>query len=472
MVEPVKVVELTSALQNNARDLEQETGWFARLLDTRFKLYFGQETDYKSVSEITPPDLGISESAYAGLLRDYPLAFAERVAIVLALLPHLRPQLLDIFHTKNKTFDRRFSEFGGIVNAQGDFMPTVETLVFILAGADLQARFELQAMFDRDHVFAKHNILRLAPQNQDTRAQDTKTLDTKDQGESFLKAALQLSQQCLGLITTGHARPAELSADFPARHIETQLDWDDLVLHPDTLTQVREIEIWLRHGDTLMVDWAMSNKLRPGYRALFYGPPGTGKTMTACLLGKATGRDVYKVDLSLIVSKYIGETEKNLAHVFDQAQNKGWILFFDEADALFGKRSETSNAHDRYANQEVSFLLQRIETFDGIAILASNLKDNLDVAFARRFESIIYFPIPRQVERLRLWQQGFSPKAQLEETVDLEKIATQFELCGGSIMNVVRYASLQALESGGNLVTLDTLQRGIRRENIKEGKGG
>jgi SpoVK/Ycf46/Vps4 family AAA+-type ATPase len=194
--------------------------------------------------------------------------------------------------------------------------------------------------------------------------------------------------------------------------------------------------------------------------------------MTACLLGKATGRDVYKVDLSLVVSKYIGETEKNLARVFDQAQDKNWVLFFDEADALFGKRSDTQSANDRYANQEVSFLLQRIETFDGIAILASNLKDNLDAAFARRFESIIYFPMPRQEERLQLWQQGFSAKAQLEDTVELDKIAANHELCGGAIMNVVRYASLQALESGDNVVTLEALQRGIRRERVKEGKAG
>ncbi|EXI69464.1 MAG: ATP-dependent zinc metalloprotease FtsH 3 [Candidatus Accumulibacter sp. SK-11] len=215
----------------------------------------------------------------------------------------------------------------------------------------------------------------------------------------------------------------------------------------------------------------MGPKLRPGYRALFYGPPGTGKTMTACLLGKSTGREVYKVDLALVVSKYIGETEKNLARVFDQAQHKGWILFFDEADALFGKRTETRDAHDRYANQEVSFLLQRIETFDGIAILASNQKDNIDQAFARRFESIIYFPMPRQEERLRLWRQGFSPKARIDEGVDLDKIAAQYELCGGAIMNVVRYASLQALESGDSVITLETLQRGIRREHVKEGKG-
>jgi SpoVK/Ycf46/Vps4 family AAA+-type ATPase len=172
-----------------------------------------------------------------------------------------------------------------------------------------------------------------------------------------------------------------------------------------------------------------------------------------------------------VVSKYIGETEKNLAHVFDQAQHKNWILFFDEADALFGKRGETKDAHDRYANQEVSYLLQRVETFDGIAILASNQKENIDPAFARRFESIIYFPMPRPEERALLWRQGFSAKAKLEKSVDLDKIAAQYELCGGSIMNVVRYASLQALESGDSVVTLDALQRGIRREHAKEGKG-
>jgi hypothetical protein len=378
------------------------------------------------------------------------------LAVALALVPHVRPQLLDIFHTKNKVFDRKFTEFGGIRDAGGDFAPTGETLAFVLSGSDLTGRFALQALFDRDHYFARHDILRLVPLGRD---------------ESFLKAPLRVSEQYLGMVTTGRARRPDLSADFPARHIETKLEWADLVLHPGTLNQVREIETWIRHGETLMEHWGMGEKLRPGYRALFYGPPGTGKTMTACLLGKSTEREVYKVDLSLVVSKYIGETEKNLAHVFDQAQHKDWILFFDEADALFGKRSETKDAHDRYANQEVSYLLQRIETFDGIAILASNQKDNIDSAFARRFESIIYFPIPRPEERLLLWQQGFSPKARLEPSIDLEKIATQYELCGGAIMNVVRYASLQALENGDSVVTLETLQRGIRREHAKEGKG-
>ncbi|MDH3970079.1 MAG: ATP-binding protein, partial [Rhodospirillales bacterium] len=235
-------------------------------------------------------------------------------------------------------------------------------------------------------------------------------------------------------------------------------------------SQIEEISTWIEHGETLMNDWGMAPKLRPGYRSLFYGPPGTGKTMTACLLGKATGRDVYKIDLSLVVSKYIGETEKNLAKVFDQAQHKGWILFFDEADAFFGKRSEIKDAHDRYANQEISFLLQRVETFDGIAILASNLRENLDEAFTRRFESIIYFPMPRPEERQRLWRQGFSPKAQLAESLDMEKVAREHELSGGSVMNVIRHASLQALKDGGRTIGPEDVLQGIRREYAKEGR--
>ncbi|MCP4655409.1 MAG: ATP-binding protein, partial [bacterium] len=384
---------MENAILTNARDLDQELGWFVRVVDTRFKLYFGDSAEHETVFDLTPPELGASESAWAGFVRHYKLAFAERLAVVLGLVPHIRPQLLDVFFTRNKTFDRRFTEFGGVLRGpQGEFRPTGETLAFLVAGNDLEIRFALQRLFDPRHLFARHHILRL----------------DSDGAESSLKAPLKLSEEYLSYFTTGEPRRPDFGAGFPARYLETELDWNDLVLHPGTRTQIEEIETWLRHGETLLNDWGMAPKLRPGYRSLFYGPPGTGKTMTACLLGKATGRDVYKVDLSLVVSKYVGETEKNLARVFDQAQHKGWILFFDEADALFGKRSETKDAHDRYANQEVSYLLQRIESFDGIAILASNLRENLDDAFSRRFESIIYFPMPRPEERLLLWRQGFS----------------------------------------------------------------
>jgi hypothetical protein len=440
----------------NARDIENELAWFAQVLDTRFKLYFGLEAEHEDVFEITPPDLGDSESPYAQLVAHYQLAFAERMALVLALVPHVRPQLLDVFFTRNETFDRRFTEFGGQYRGSaGDFWPTGETLVFILAGNDLEVRFAVQRIFDPRHFFSCHDILRLDPELP---------------GEPPMKAPLRLSEEVLSYFTLGEPRRPEFGASFPARYIETALSWDDVVLHPGTRRQLAEIETWIHHGDTLLDDWGMAAKLRPGYRSLFYGPPGTGKTMTACLLGKSTGRDVYLVDLSLVVSKYIGETEKNLARVFDQAQSKGWILFFDEADALFGKRTETKDAHDRYANQEVAFVLQRIETFDGIAILASNLRENLDNAFTRRFESIIHFPMPRPEERLLLWRQGFSARAELDEALDLEKLAREHVLSGGSIMNVIRYASLRALEGGTAVITAEDVQQGIRRELTKEGK--
>ncbi|MCP4996290.1 MAG: ATP-binding protein [Gammaproteobacteria bacterium] len=447
---------MQNKIKANAHDLEQELTWFSQVLDTRFKLYFGKESEFEDLTEIPSPTLEGSDSEYVQFIRHYQLSIAERLALLLGLIPHIRPQLLDPFFTRNQTFDRRFTEFGGIrEGVDGEFIPTGETLSFILASLDLERRFALHQLFDPEHFFAKHNILRLQPVDAD---------------QPRMKAPLRISEEYLSLFTTGHTRRPDFGVTFPAQYIETELRWDDLVLHPGTRRQIEEIGTWIEHGETLTNDWGMGAKLRPGLRNLFYGPPGTGKTMTACLLGKSTGRDVYKVDLSLVVSKYIGETEKNLARIFDQAQHKGWILFFDEADALFGKRVESKDAHDRYANQEVSFLLQRIETFDGITVLASNLKENLDDAFTRRFESIIYFPLPRQEERLRLWQQGFPAKARLEPSVDLEQVSRDYTLSGGSVMNVIRYASLQALKEENRPIALSDLIQGIRREYAKEGK--
>ena len=214
----------------------------------------------------------------------------------------------------------------------------------------------------------------------------------------------------------------------------------------------------------------MNRIIKPGYRALFHGPPGTGKTLTAALLGKLTGRDVFRVDLSMIVSKFIGETEKNLAHLFDRAENKDWILFFDEADALFGKRTGVRDAHDRYANQEVSYLLQRVETFGGLVILASNFKANIDEAFIRRFQSIIHFPMPRTAERLRLWQQSLPPHIALDTDVNLKMLAERYELSGASIVNIVQYCCLTALSRNDKVLTNQDLRNGIAREFGKEGK--
>lgn len=281
---------------------------------------------------------------------------------------------------------------------------------------------------------------------------------------------LTVSEEYLARFTHGQVPKPVFGKNFPAQLIETPLEWTGLVLNAQTRRQIQEIETWIEHGDTLRHDWGMNKKIRPGFRALFHGRPGTGKKTTACLLGKATGREVYRVNLPMVISKYIGETEKNLAKVFQQAEHKGWILFFDEADALFGKRSKTKSAQNRFANQEVAYLLQRIETFDGIVILVSNDKDNIDEVFTRRFEAIIEFPIPSPEERLRIWQNSLFSQAQLAPEVDLKEIAQRFELSGGAISNVVRHASLEALRQGTNVIAFHDLQQGVRRELVKEGK--
>ena len=248
------------------------------------------------------------------------------------------------------------------------------------------------------------------------------------------------------------------------------MNWDDLVLAPQVLAEIENITTWIKHSSIIMDEWGLERAIKPGYRSLFYGPPGTGKTLTATLIGAAVGADVYRIDLSMVVSKYIGETEKNLANVFDQAQNKNWILFFDEADALFGKRTQTSSSNDRYANQEVSYLLQRIEDFPGVVILATNLKGNIDEAFARRFQSLVYFPMPDSEQRQRLWRNMFNGKAGLTEGIDLHRLAEDHELSGGAITNVIRYGAISALQAKRETILLEDLVDGVAKELRKEGK--
>ena len=216
-----------------------------------------------------------------------------------------------------------------------------------------------------------------------------------------------------------------------------------------------------------MEEWGLSRILKAGYRSLFYGPPGTGKTLAATLLGKRNGMDVYRVDLSMIVSKYIGETEKNLAKVFDLAENRDWILFFDEADALFGKRTSTQTSNDRHANQEVAYLLQRIEDFPGTVILATNLRTNIDEAFARRFQSMVYFPMPDEYTRRELWEkmlpQAWTPQGRAEM---IEKAAT-YELAGGAMTNVIRSCALHLFISGSSVLDEAVLMEAARKEQQK-----
>lgn len=256
-----------------------------------------------------------------------------------------------------------------------------------------------------------------------------------------------------------------------ARRVEPRYGWDDLVLTADRRVQLREICERARHQGVVMDRWGFARKhaRRRGLTALFAGESGTGKTMAAEIIAGDLNLELYRIDVAAVVSKYIGETEKNLERIFQSAEQGDAVLLFDEADALFGKRSEVRDAHDRYANVEIAYLLQRLESYDGPAILTTNLRGNLDEAFVRRLDFAVEFPLPDESERLAIWRRALPSEAPLEEDVDLAFLAGKFRLAGGHIRNIALAAGFLAAPEGGP-IGMRHLVRATRREYQKLGK--
>jgi len=433
---------------DNALAISAELKWLKAVIEMRRRIN-AEKLTMESVFDMLPPDF--DNSAYSQLIRNYNFDFEERLILILALCIHINPKGLDSFIQ-----DKPKTSFGGVIgkNHRG-FIPTGETVMFIIAGNDIEKRLDLLCLFDKDHAFYKDNLV---------------YLEQALPSEPELSGVLTSSQDLVDLVLRGIVRKPDLRHDFPAKLLSTDMNWEDVALPVSTFNQLNEIELWIEHNHLLSKDSVIGKKLKPGFRALFYGPPGTGKTLSACLIGKKTGRDVYRVDLSTIVSKYIGETEKNLAKLFDRASRKDWILFFDEADALFGKRTNVNDSHDRYANQEVSYLLQRIEYHEGLVILATNMKNNIDSAFLRRFQSIVYFPMPKAEERVLLWQKAFSETIPADDSISLTDIAKKYELSGSLILNIVSHSTLRAFNEKSKVITMNMLQDGIARELAKEGR--
>ena len=314
---------------------------------------------------------------------------AEGFILSLALVPHVLPNFLDEIIKEVYPEGGDLPELGGVkTESHRGLIPTGQTALYLLAKNEVNSRLEIQQLFSSNHWFYKENILYIE--------------DVKE-GEPLMSGKLILSKEIVHLLCYGEAIKPKFGANFPAKEVNTAMEWEDLVVNEDIHNQMNQIKLWIKHQDTLLYKWGMKKHILPGFRTLFHGPSGTGKTLAASLLGKEFNKPVFQIDLSQVVSKYIGETEKNLEKIFNQAEDKNWILIFNEADALFGKRTSTRSSNDRYANQEVSYLLQRVERFNGLVILTSNFKNNIDDAFLRRFNSIIKFSKPTVEERIKLW---------------------------------------------------------------------
>jgi ATP-dependent 26S proteasome regulatory subunit len=258
-----------------------------------------------------------------------------------------------------------------------------------------------------------------------------------------------------------------------ARKIEPHYRWDDLVLPYDQTNMLREVCEQVRHRSMVYEKWGFEKKLSlgKGLNVVFAGQSGTGKTMSAEIIAGELKLDLYKIDLSNVVSKYIGETEKNLERIFTEAGESNAILFFDEADSIFGKRSEVKDAHDRYANIETGYLLQKMEEYDGIVVLATNLRKNLDEAFVRRMHFVLEFPFPEEEDRFQIWSRVFPKDVPLSQNVDLRFMAKQFKVAGGNIKNIALAAAFLAASAGPDqMVEMEHMIRATRREFQKMGK--
>lgn len=431
--------------------------YLRQIIKGRLNTYFTDGAKFE-IESVKMPDDKNDKSPLSVIIRNNQFSKSEIIVLLVALAPHVDPIFFDELIQKYLPVQGDFPQFGGVrgKNHRG-FLPTAETALFILAGKNITKRFEYMPLFEKEHPLIASTIL---------------SVEDAPAGEPQHSGRLIMASEFIELFISGKISHPKFSMDFPAEYITTELTSEDLVLPAATHQQIAELENWVKHQNTLMNKWNMRRLLKPGFRALFHGPPGTGKTLTALIVGKNTNRDVFRIDLSMVVSKFIGETEKNLSQLFERAKNKDWILFFDEADALFGKRTSVRDAHDKYANQEVAYLLQRIENHNGLVILASNFKSNIDEAFIRRFQSVIYFPTPTTAERLQLWNKTL-PKVnglKLPSEDDIKMIAKKYEITGAGVVNVVQFCCLESLGKKLNALTIDQIKSGIEREYQKEGK--
>ena len=444
-------------MKNHAQTLSEELDWLQSVLESRIESYFQQGNTETSIFDLPQPDLSKNNTIYGQLVRELELDAAERLVLILSLSPHLKPELLDLFLIQNSATNRGFTEFGGRVRGDREgFLPTGETALFMLAGGDLEARFKGAEIFNKRHPLFSQHILEF---------------DEIGNGGIRMRGQLRISEEFLERLTTGKAFQPAYSSKFPLKPLTSDLDWSDLGLNPKLQKELEGILNWIKHEEVLMNDWKLSQHIEAGYKSLFHGPSGTGKNLAAALIGKSTNREIYEVERSLLLARHFRRNNEHIDSFFRTAERNDWILFFDEADSLFGKRTNVRESNGRYANQEVSYLRQKVEEFSGIILLATESQKELEFPFP--IDANVAFLEPDSRQRLVLWTSifgGENKKYKLARDIDFQELATNFEVNRENIIQVLKYATTATIGRGENEIRREDILAGIRKELAQKGE--
>ncbi|MBI3511850.1 MAG: ATP-binding protein [Bacteroidetes bacterium] len=434
----------TKGLERNNAQLEKEYAWIENLFEKSNQGEFGWDAD------------ALPDCPFTRLVGSLGLSRTERILLLLSLEPHYSPANIIKRVSKLSEGEKQASTLGYYLDPfSGNYYPTLQTLFLLCADTDPAAwRVSEQEVIHRGRLMKEQIIL-------------LREVDERVRIGNRLNSLIDLATEYVDYLLHGRRPRPDFGRSFPARWVTTNLGWEQLVLNKITRTEIDDVMDWVAHGKEVIK--RTGGKINKSFPVLFYGPPGTGKSFTAKLIGKQYGKDVFRIDLSMIVSKYIGETEKNLAYLFDRAESKDWILFFDEADALFGKRTGISDSKDKWANLEMSYLLQRMEEHEGLCILATNLKHNLDPALTRRFQALIHFPFPKPEERIQIWEKSIPPGFEYTTDISFSKLA-HFELSGAGIANVIKASCVKATKRGDHVLNATDISRFIRIEYAKDSR--
>ncbi len=440
-------MNIPGSSSENIACISSELDWLARRIDNLLN---------KNFNEFLPLPPLKPGTAYEKLVSENGLTDTDRVMLNLAFASMFKPSVLIPFMLLFKNPEKQMHFCGIVKEESGRFYPTVRTAIFLLAGEDEELIDYYLCLFNSRHKLFTSNILLSHPTHENT---------------NFLEHELLFNEQFLSAILHGNAPSLDGDSHFPVRRGKHTHTMKDVVLDEKTIIELEKLRRFARNMKKL---WSLPNgqKYRQNFIGIFSGDPGTGKSHTAEAIGNELHLPVYKVNFAQLVSKYIGETEKNLERVFDRFSGQPSILFFDEAESIFSKRIEVKDSHDKHANNEQSFLLQKIEEYNGIVILATNvqnLSQYFDKAFQRRIRQIVAFNFPEYPERILLWKNALNEPFKYEDGL-VDRLAKDYQFSGGGIYNIISEGVIEALDRNMETITFKILEQAIADEFKKTGR--